>query len=114
MRKIEVIVKVYPAGVDKDGNYTNPVSVVLAEYNEGDDLAAQQAVSFRENYVRQEYKFCRKEEDALLSAIYRKDRIRCKNDLMLKRAEFARNQGYFGADNQWTQRGAIKVEEILV
>lgn len=93
----EIFVKIYPHGVDRDGNYTNPVRLIFNSVEE------------RDKYVRKEYSYCKTEEDAFLSAIFRADRIRCKNNLMLKRAEFAKLSGFLGADNRWTK---IDVEEI--
>jgi hypothetical protein len=113
MRKQDIFVKVYPAGCDKDGNYTNPVKVILAQVPENDEIAYNNAREFRDRYVRDEYKFCRVEEDAYNAAVFRNDRIRCKNNLMLKRADFAKMKGYFGPDDRWTKVEISLVESTL-
>lgn len=84
--------KIYPNGVDVDGNYT---AKVWLSFESKED---------RDNYVRKEFKYCRKEEDAHLEARFRKDRIRTKNDLLTKRAKFARENGFEGSvskNSQW-------------
>lgn len=57
----------------------------------------------RENYIRQEYRFCRKEEQAYLAAFTKNDRMRTQKELLLKRVEFAQSQGYkqINSDNVW-------------
>lgn len=102
--KQEIYVRIYPKGVDRDGkvNKADECRVVL------------QSAEERERYVRAEYKFCRQQEDDHLAAIYRKDRIRTKGALELRRAEFARSQGYEGlGSNRWT-KCLPTVQEILV
>jgi hypothetical protein len=73
--------KVFPNGVDEDGNYTDPVWLNFDSLEQ------------KEKYLINEYKFCKREEESHLNAIYRKDRIRTKNDLMIKRVAFAKKTG---------------------
>jgi hypothetical protein len=87
-------VKIYPNGVDKDGRYTAEVWLMFNSVEE------------RDQYVNDELRYCRKEEEALLNAFFRNDRIRCKNNLLLKRVEFAKNQGFQKQTaNTWIRRG---------
>lgn len=86
--------KIYPKGVDNDGHYTSEVWLMFNSNEE------------RDQYVADELRYCRKEEEALLSALYRRDRIRCKQNLANKRVEFATKNGFKKKDaSTWVREG---------
>lgn len=70
---------------------------------DGDAKGPETFVEFQskdeqEAYIRQEYRFCRKEEQAYLAAFTKNDRARTQKELLLKRVEFARTQGFTKSD----------------
>lgn len=52
------------------------------------------SVEVKEQYIRDEFKFCRKEEDLHNLARHKNQRDRTKDELMAKRAAFATFSGY--------------------
>lgn len=52
------------------------------------------SVEVKEQYIRDEFRYCRKEEDLHNLARHKNQRDRTKNDLLAKRVSFARFSGY--------------------
>jgi len=90
-------VRIFPNGLDKDGNYTK---LVWLKFNSNEE---------KEAYIASEFKYCKKEENNYLTAFYKEDRIAAKDALLKKRVEFANSQGFSGRGKTWTR--AYKVEE---
>ena len=89
MRKGTCFVRIYPAGISSD--------VKLYPLK---DSGNEIKVSFmsdvdRSRYVKEEYNYCRIQEQAHLASIYRKDRFRTMKDLLNKRVEFAKTKGLY-------------------
>lgn len=84
---------ILPKGVDEKNIYAKRDEVTLV-FADNDD---------RKKYIKNEARYCRREDEAHISAIYKKDRVRTKNALLAKRVEFAINSGFAGSGNTWVQ-----------
>ena len=93
-------VRIFPKGLNVFGE-TDEKDVIWLKFNSMEE---------KDQYVTDEFLYCKKEEDAYLTAFYKKDRIAAKNALYKKRVQYARGQGFGGRGKIWTR--AYRADEM--